>query len=155
MKLPFEPFNRAVWRAARVYCPDGWVVAADAPADLDEAITAFKLHGKPVVWAGASERTVFGDAQTNYAFRAWHDAVHLRLHAPFDRAGEQAVYEVQASDVFLVLPKAPAEHRFFCQRLLWTEVMGQLAHQERFGRFPDDQAAFAERYLATGEIAQS
>src|SRR6266404_5349587 len=59
-----------------------------APSSL-ESLKEQSL-GSLVVWSGASEGTIYGDAKVNHAFRAWHDSLHLKLNATFtpSRSGD-------------------------------------------------------------------
>ena len=138
MLQPFDrAFNAAVLVLANRACPRGWDVADEAPASLEAGLAAFTRDGgRPTVWSGGSEATIFGDPEINYAFRAWHDATHYRLGAAFDYAGEQATCRAQCEDV-----RALYGHGIMAQgfkRLLVTEIMGQLAYHMRTGEFPAD-----------------
>lgn len=93
-----------------------------------------------IVWPGASERTVYGAPQVNWGFRAWHDAMHLKLSAPFTPEGEREVCRVQmascGSDALA--------------RILHAEIVGQLEYQAVHGAFPSDQIEFVQSYLKRG-----
>ena len=55
----------------------------------DESGYAFLVRTRAtVIWPGASERTIYGAPEVNWAFRAWHDSVHLARECDFSRAGE-------------------------------------------------------------------
>ncbi len=43
------------------------------------------------VYDGGSDNTIYPDAETNYAFRAWHDSIHLANYLGFDYASEVRV----------------------------------------------------------------
>lgn len=90
-----------------------------------------------VVWAGASDQTIYGDAKVNWAFRAWHDQLHLKLNAPFTYDGEKLVAIEQArlidSDQLGLI--------------LIAEIVGQTEYYNKYGSFPVDQVAFINNYL--------
>lgn len=93
--------------------------------------------GRLVVWFGASEDTIYGNASVNWAFRAWHDSLHLKLGAPFTFEGEKLVALEQAR-----LVDNPR-----LGDIIMAEVVGQAEHLEKHGEFPANQRAFIEAYL--------
>lgn len=107
-----------------------------APASWDD-LARYRGSVLPV-WSGESERTIWGDARVNYAFRAWHDSTHRALGADFTLAGETAVIEAQISALYRLYPSAPG----WCGRLLRIEGIGQVIEFQRTGAFPVDQVAF-------------
>lgn len=135
-------FNIAVRSiAARLY-PTGYDVADDAPSSLEELNAHVAATGRMIVWSGGSERTIFDDAETNYAFRAWHDWHHLKGQHPFDAEGEAAVFVRQRDQLRELYGVRPA-----WEALLHAEIIGQLEYEAAHGCFPDDQRAFAQAYL--------
>ena len=140
-------FNVAVNHIASRLFPTGFDVADDAPQTLEELTAHIKRTGRMAVWSGASERTVFSDPETNYAFRAWHDWHHWRHQLPFDAEGERKVCERQIADVRLLYGYSADADRMVA--ILEAEVLGQLAHQVEHGEFPKDQHAFAAAWLSS------
>jgi hypothetical protein len=110
----------------------------DAPGTFAELMRhhAERGHASPfVVWAGASDRTIWGSREANWKFRADHDALHIALLAGFDMAGE-----IRVAQAACRIASAAT-----CERLcpvLWREVVGQAEYFERWGAFPVDQIAF-------------
>jgi hypothetical protein len=94
-----------------------------------------------VVWDGASDNTIYGDATVNHAFRAWHDSLHLKLNADFTLKGEYRVACKQASQ----LGDGYA-------RIIMAEIEGQARYFEKYGQFPTDQLAFILQYIKTGKV---
>ena len=95
------------------------------------------------VWSGESERTIWGDARVNYAFRAWHDSTHRALGADFTLQGETAAIETQISALYTLCPSAPE----WWGRLLRIEGIDQVVEFQRTGAFPVDQIGFVrERF---------
>lgn len=93
---PLSPaFNAAVMTLANRCCPGGYVVSADAPASLSALNAYIAEHGRMAVSDENSENTIYGDAEHNYAFRAWHDWVHWHLQAEFNPEGEKLVCAFQ------------------------------------------------------------
>lgn len=138
----YRPLNRIVRGMVATMCPSGFDVApVDACDTMDKLVSHVGRVGRIVVWAGSSERTVFGNRADNWRFRAWHDATHLALGEGFDRRGELATLREQIRRVVALRLPLTVE-RNVC-RLLDIEVRGQLAYLDRFGAFPDDQRAFA------------
>jgi hypothetical protein len=104
-----------------------------APETFQELMRAEQL----TVWDGASDRTIWGDARVNHAFRAWHDARHIDGLCAFDPEGEARACEMQCRDILAAYPRAPK---------LWldairAEVNGQVQFYVNTGAFPSDQVA--------------
>lgn len=145
-------FNVAVNHIASRVLPCGFDVSADAPATFESLVAHYRETGRVCVWNGASERTIFADAETNFAFRAWHDSKHILHGLPFTRAGEYAAMVYQCADVCAIYDGATAET--FC-RILAAEICGQFDYNARFGGFPIDQIGFARAYLGNAEFPGS
>lgn len=90
-----------------------------------------------VVWSGASDQTIYGDAKVNWAFRAWHDALHLELNAPFTFEGEKLV----------ALEQARLIGSDQLGNILMAEIVGQTEFYNKYGYFPVDQVKFIQDYL--------
>lgn len=140
-------FNAAVLHLANVYNPRGYAVSADAPSTLSELRECWRRDGRITVWSGASDQTIFGDPEVNYAFRAWHDATHLALGAEFDDNGEEAVCWRQIDNVRKLYGKRTAT---VFKGIISAEIQGQLHYEKRVGRFPRNQREFVLRYLGLG-----
>src|SRR5690242_10172226 len=73
-------------------------VALDyAPGNLQtlkEYVQKFPDSPLPV-WNGCSDRTIYGSPEVNWAARAWHDSIHLKLNRDTDLAGEYLVSRYQ------------------------------------------------------------
>jgi hypothetical protein len=145
------PFNVATLHIASRIFPLGFDVSADAPDSLAKVISHFENTGRICVWSGASENTVFGDAEVNYAFRAWHDSKHLQGKHHFSESGESAVADMQCADIRALFGNT-AEADYFCL-IVQAEVMGQLEYKEKFGGFPLDQYGFTAAYVTNPESA--
>ena len=90
-----------------------------------------------VVWSGASDLTIYGEASSNHLFRAWHDSLHIKLNADFSLQGEIIVAREQAR---LIDSDAMA-------KIIMAEVQGQAEYFNKHGSFPIDQVAFIQDYL--------
>lgn len=129
-------------RAAH-YWPQGYDVSEDAPGTFETLQAEHKARGKITVWDGASDQTIFPDAATNYAFRAWHDAIHLAHGFGFTLEGEYATCCVHVAEALR------AGLGFHDVALICAEVYGQAEHMQRTGDFIADQAAFDAAYIRT------
>ena len=47
------------------------------------------------VFSGGSTDTIFSDRKYQYAYRAWHDSIHLHNEIPFDMQSELKVAKLQ------------------------------------------------------------
>lgn len=108
-------------------------VSDHAPSTFEELS---RNIGTLKVWAGESNHTIYGDAQINYAFRAWHDYTHLKLNSPFTLDGELTVAKHQASLVGDTLGA-----------VIMAEVYGQALLAIKTGQFPANQIEFILNYL--------
>ena len=115
----------------------------------------FRLYSgqRLAVWNGGSDATIFDDPEINFAFRAWHDAHHLLLNAPFSPEGEAEVARAMQRDIDALFgPEDDIGQRY--KALIDAEVMGQLAYSlHHGGAFPDNQRAFDEAWLANPKAA--
>lgn len=109
-----------------------------APETLAELEQSFRDTGKLIVWAGASNRTVYRDAHVNHAFRAWHDAHHIALKSAFDQNGEAETCLAQLAELKRRFPCVDAR----ALRLIDAEINGQARYFATHGAFPADQVQF-------------
>jgi hypothetical protein len=143
---PFDiGFNAAVMTLATSACPRGWEVTDSfvlSPHSLADVTRLINLTGKPVIWSGASDNTIFGCAEHNYAFRAWHDALHYKHQTPFSLAGEAQTVYAQVYQLVRCYGDDDEVADWAC--MLLTEVIGQAEYNVRLGEFPLDQRVFME-----------
>lgn len=137
-------FNRAVHHIANKLLPAGWDVSDNAPSSLIGLRAHFLATGRICVWSGGSDRTIFADPETNYAFRAWHDYHHLTSNHEFTPEGETAVMRRQWADLQQVYGHGALKWA----GILYAEIIGQGEYERANGVFPDDQMAFVRAYLA-------
>lgn len=140
-------FNVAVLTLCKRLLPAGYDVAGDAPATYEELIARLDAGHRMLVYSGGAERTIYGDPEVNYAFRAWHDWCHWRGRCDFSLSGERATCAMQ-SEQLVALYGEFTQTRWW-RRILFAEVIGQREYFDRHGVFPDDQRAFVENYLRT------
>jgi hypothetical protein len=84
-----------------------------------------------VVWSGASEHTIFGDARVNWAFRALHDALHLKTGLGFSPEEEIELGRIQAN-----------QYSGLMADLVYIEVAKQAEYYLKSGLFVTDQVLF-------------
>jgi hypothetical protein len=92
------------------------------------------------------EHTVYGDALGNIAQRAWHDTIHLQLHADFTVAGETRVAREQCRIV--------SQYSAFLADIVWCDLEGQTRHNVQYGHFPTVQDAFVWHLFQTGTLVE-
>lgn len=144
-------FNAAVLAIASHILPRGFDVSDNAPSTYDELRQHYNATGRILVWSGASGRTIFGDPEVNYAFRAWHDARHILGAHNFTFAGECATCADQIRDMEALYR---GHHRLpFWRALLRAEIIGQAAYAHAWGEFPADQSDFVACYLRAPSVA--
>lgn len=100
------------------------------------------------VWDGASDHTIYGSAEANYAFRFVHDLMHVRNQAPLHYHGEVVVHNALARTLF-ICPFTDQERMTLLDRLYWADTLGQTVYEQlNEGRFPADQAAFCKSVVS-------
>lgn len=114
----------------------------DAPGTFGELMTAQDRLLLPV-WAGASDKTVYGCARVNWAFRAWHDRTHARYGLDFSREGELITARFQVRELLELCPSAPR----WAAELVFAEVAAPLDYLAEHGSFPLDGAACVWQWL--------
>jgi len=97
-----------------------------------------KLRGNAgilTVWDGASDNTIYADPAINWAFRAWHDKVHLKYDLDFSIESELILAKLAASQFDGKIAD-----------IVYAEVGGLVEYFRDNGRFPTDQAKFVKEY---------
>lgn len=97
------------------------------------------------------EHTIWSRRSINYAFRAWHDALHIRHNLGFDFDSEIQVARIHQSKLTGQLGVFERD----AKRLLWADTAGQSLYFERWGEFPVNQRHFAEAFLVNESLALS
>lgn len=138
-------FNVAVNHIASRLFPCGYDVSANAPETYEDLCDRVRRTGRMVVWDGASDATIFGCSETNWAFRARHDWHHAFGGHDFTTQGEAAAAEGMCRDV-IALYGDTEQARKWC-RMIRIEVNDQAEHYARTGDFPADQRAFMLAHL--------
>jgi hypothetical protein len=121
-----------------------WVACEDAPSTYDGLVRVWhgKLAGAPLpVYSGGCEATIYGAPEVNHAFRAWHDAVHVRLGAAFTVEGE-----VRTALAQLWQARYLGASKLDLARLR-ADTIGQVAYFVRTGGFVKDQARYVAHVL--------
>lgn len=113
------------------------LVSDIAPDTFGKLVSQASSGSRLVVWSGGSDQTIYGDSKVNYAFRAWHDQLHLKLNAPFTLEGETIVATEQCR---LISSTQMAQ-------LIMAEVIGQVEHVLKTGEFPVNQIDFIRNYI--------
>ena len=93
-----------------------------------------------VVWSGASDSTIFQDKVVNWAFRAFHDTLHLKSGLLFTVDHEIELAKIQASQFGT---------NDLMQALMYTEIAGQAEYFRLNGTFPENQLEFSATMLST------
>jgi hypothetical protein len=144
--------NPAVHTIAKKLFPCGYLVSeTEAPATY-EALRERLNSGQPMmVYSGASDNTIFGDREVNWAFRAWHDWCHWKGGYDFTSEGEAAACEMQVEHIKTLY--GDNEETQLWADILRAEVNGQAQYEAIHGEFPKDQKAFIREYLKAPEVA--
>lgn len=140
----YDDVFREVERAVIALAPDH-VPCSNAP-DTWETLKAWKLSAPrqaPIpVWNGASEQTIYSTPGGNYAFRAWHDSLHLLTWRDFGPTSEIALGNLHRATLRRMgcSPQACAA--------IWVDTAGQTMYESHYSEFPVDQRAFVSACLA-------
>jgi len=139
-------FNAAVLTICSRVLPGGYDVSDEAPETYEELIAHLDAGRRMLVYSGGSERTIYGDPEVNFAFRAWHDWCHWRGRHDFSMKGERAACAMQGEHLVTLYGESPQTRVW--RRILQAEIIGQRDYFDRHGTFPVDQRAFVAAYLA-------
>jgi hypothetical protein len=98
-----------------------------APSTFQDLLASTGL----VIWSGESDHTIFGDARVNWAFRALHDSLHLKIQLDFSPRAEIELGRIQAN-----------QYSGLMADLVYIETAGQAEHYLKTGRFVLNQVEF-------------
>lgn len=114
-----------------------------APETLLEIQKAYRhslIHSTPFpIWDGASDNTIYLTPEANYAFRFWHDMLHLALFAD-----TVVVDEIELGHIHVGCVMAEFGMHSLEAALMRADTIEQSKFEAEFGYFPPDQLAFAK-----------
>jgi hypothetical protein len=96
------------------------------------------------VFDGGCDNTIYPDAATNHAFRAWHDSIHLVNGYSFSFEDECKVGLIHMQQA----RRAGLSKRD--QDMLVADTIGQITYYNERGDYVQDQARFVADVLAHG-----
>lgn len=110
-----------------------YTVASNAPNTEKDLFNSTSL----VIWSDASDNTIYQDARVNWAFRALHDALHLKTRYDFSPHAEIALGRLQASK----------QSSDLLADLIYCEVSRQAEYYLKNGVFVPDQVLFTKQFI--------
>ncbi len=113
----------------------GYRPVLDAPDSLASMADAWGNLPYYPVYSGASDKTIYSFAECNYAFRYWHDYLHILYGKDVDAEGEFFIAAKHVDAARMISPDAAA--------LMRIETLGQTEYYLTNGVFPEDQLEFA------------
>jgi hypothetical protein len=147
--IPICPtFTHLVHSIARDLMPEGWDVIPDAPDTLPDLRDYYAQNKRIAVNEESRYGCTVGDLEAHYAFRAWHDLLHVLdkdASEHFDLPGERRMADRHRQEIVRRIGYCP-EASFF-GALVEIEIVAQNAHKLRLGVWPEDPRAFALRWL--------
>lgn len=151
---PREPmypvFNQVVVKMCELLLPKGFdLTPHENKVDSLKKIQAeYERTQRVIVWSGGSANTIFGDPEVNYAFRAWHDAMHIWYNLPFSKIGEDIACKFQQRQIqgFCEGEYSKTQIELFT-RILECEINGQVEYLNEHNKFPDDQRKFHREWM--------
>lgn len=149
-----QAFNNLILNIACDLMPEGWDVIENAPDTLDDAIAYYEKHGRVAVDVESKHGCTIGDPKVHYAFRAWHDLIHILYpeEATFDLKGERWAADRHREEIFKRL--GYTQEAIWFGALVEIEIVAQNAYMLRTGNWPRDPRAFAERWLEDRSFTQ-
>jgi hypothetical protein len=132
--------DQLVTRAARL-AAGRFDACHTAPDTWERLCDRHASGGRLQVYSGHSDGTIYGAPEVNHAFRAWHDATHLKLGADFSFGGE-----IRTALEQLRFARALGADAVQLA-MLRADTIGQVQYFARTGRFVNDQVRFVARYL--------
>lgn len=101
------------------------------------------------IYSGGSGKTIYGDKNTNYDFRAFHDMIHITYNLTFKKNDEFLVGAIQA--VKLMQSGASVNDSM----LVFADVIGQVKYYFKYNKFVDNQIGFISAYIKDQKNALS
>ena len=124
--------------------------APNSYTDLKEWAEQNDYHALPMpVFSGGSEDTIYSTPDINYAFRAWHDSIHLEQELDFTTNNELAVASIHYREVlkYGLENGYPLGECVTAARLIYADVAGQVMYYDKYGDFVKDQEQFVNEFL--------
>lgn len=145
---PFCPeFNALMLTIANEVMPQGWDAIEEAPDTLADLKAYYARTGRIAVNATSRFGLTVGEPEAYYAFRAWHDLLHV-LHDGSDRftiPGERAVANLHREELVRRLGDTDKAH-FFAD-LIQVEVDAANNLYVKTGAWPASPREFAIGWL--------
>lgn len=113
-----------------------YIVKDNAPSTELELFNETNL----VIWSGASNNTIYQDETVNWAFRAIHDATHLKTGLGFSPQHEIEMGKIQAALL-------SSQCKSLLADLFYCEIAEQAKYFSQNGTFVDDQVTFTKQFL--------
>lgn len=108
--------------------------------DMQKAYRHALIHATPFpIWDGASDKTIYLTPEANYAFRFWHDMLHLALYA-----NTVLVDEIELGHIHVGCVMAEFGMYSLEAALMRADTIEQSKFEAEFGYFPPDQLTFAK-----------
>lgn len=145
-------FNRAITCLANENMPNGWRVMPNAPYDLPALVQYYNTNGCIAVELTGSGGCTMGIPEQHYAFRAWHDLLHVQHCGDFDIPGETEMARKHQQAVYDRFGFNACTQWFAA--LIEIEIVAQNEVNVRKGSYPADPRAFALCWLAEREIVK-
>lgn len=149
--VPLCPtFTALVHLIAKDLLPEGWDVIPDAPNTLPDLIAYYREHNRIAINVESRHGATVGDLEAHYAFRAWHDYLHVldyerHKDEDFTLAGERRVADMHRQELVRRLGYTPEAN--WMGALVQIEIVAANQFKLRFGDWAPDSRAFALRWL--------
>ena len=130
--------------------PHGFDITDDhSKCDTEKKVREYWMqHGRIIVWSGESENTMYANPETNHAFRAWHDWVHVTMNLGHNTEHESLVCRQQQEMVLFHAHKYVVGHdRWTLVKLLECEIIEQRKYYDRYGHYVPNQREFTKEYM--------
>lgn len=85
----------------------------ESPTTYDEVRDHWTRHKMFHVFNGGSTDTMFSERRYQYAYRAWHDSIHMKYEIPFEKQDELTVAKLQEA-IALRHDVDPHDARLLC-----------------------------------------
>lgn len=124
------------------------IARPDSPNTFED-VKAQAQTGTFIVFDGGSEDTIFSERKYQYAYRAWHDSIHLCNNIQFGEDDELRVAKLQKE---IALEAGISERDAAILRL---DLELHIRHYYDFGCHPVRQTAMISDYLESGVLKHS
>lgn len=123
----------------------------NAPNDYKSLMNWYNNNNSGVlpVFNGSSDKTIYSSDRVNFAFRAWHDAIHIAFKLDFSYADELEVAKHHVDELlcWCIGHGIDGNLAYDAAELVYADVVGQVEYYYHHKKYVDNQLDFVVDYI--------